>query len=84
MGIGVRDSVRRRGVGTALLRAILELADNWLDLRRLELTVFADNEPAIALYERHGFVREGLMSAYAFRDGSYVDTLLMARVRIAR
>lgn len=84
VGMGVRDAFRRRGVGTALLRAVLDLADNWLDLRRLELNVFVDNGPAIALYERHGFVREGVMSAYAFRDGAYVDSLTMARVRLAQ
>lgn len=83
VGMGVRDTARRRGVGTALLRAVLDLADNWLDLRRLELTVFVDNAPAIALYERHGFVREGTMAAYAFRDGRYVDSLAMARLRVA-
>ncbi len=52
LGMGVRDAVRRRGVGSALLAALIDLADNWLDLRRLELTVFHDNAAAIALYGR--------------------------------
>jgi putative acetyltransferase len=43
LGMGVRDAVRGRGVDTALLTAILALADDWLALRRLELTVFTDN-----------------------------------------
>jgi putative acetyltransferase len=84
VGMGVRDAVRRRGVGTALLRAVLDLADNWLDLRRLELAVYVDNAPAIGLYERHGFVREGVMAAYAFREGRYVDSLMMARIRASQ
>ena len=81
LGIGVRDAWQRRGIGTALLTAAINLADNWLDLRRLELTVFADNVAAIALYTRFGFVREGEQRAFAFRDGSYVDALFMARLR---
>ena len=48
---------------------------------RLELEVYVDNEPAIRLYERFGFVREGTMRQYAFRDGVYVDAYLMARLR---
>ncbi|MFZ1429897.1 MAG: GNAT family N-acetyltransferase [Geminicoccaceae bacterium] len=81
IGMGVRDSWQRRGVGTTLLGALVDSADNWLDIRRLELTVYADNIPAIALYERFGFELEGRMRAHSFRAGSYVDTLLMARLR---
>jgi putative acetyltransferase len=81
LGMGLRESVHRRGVGTALLVALIDLADNWLNLKRLELTVFVDNQPAIALYERHGFVREGVLVAYAFRAGQFVDALTMARLR---
>jgi putative acetyltransferase len=81
LGMGVRDAVRCRGIGSALLAALIDLADNWLDLRRLELTVFHDNAAAIALYGRNGFVTEGVLRSYAFRDGSYVDALMMARLR---
>lgn len=42
--------------------------------------MFADNTRAIALYERFGFVREGLHRCHALRDGVYVDTLSMARL----
>ncbi len=81
LGMGVRDDWQGRGVGTALLRAAVDLADRWLQLRRIELQVYADNVAAIRLYTRQGFVEEGRLRDYAFRDGAYVDALTMARLR---
>ncbi|QJE74276.1 GNAT family N-acetyltransferase [Aerophototrophica crusticola] len=82
LGIGVHDDFAGRGIGSALMAALLDTADNWLDIRRVELHVFADNEPAIALYRKFGFTDEGRCRAYAFRDGRYVDCLAMGRVRV--
>jgi putative acetyltransferase len=83
IGMGVRDDAQGQGVGTALVRAAVDLADNWLDLLRLELTVWADNEVAQRLYARHGFVLEGTHRAYALRHGQYVDAHAMARLHPA-
>jgi putative acetyltransferase len=82
VGMAVHDAYTGRGAGTALMAAVVDLADNWLQLKRLELGVYADNNRAIALYERFGFEREGLNRAYAWRDGAYVDSLMMARLRL--
>lgn len=80
IGMSVHRHWRGRGVGAALMAAAVHLADNWLGLTRLELTVFADNAAAIALYRKFGFVVEGTMRAYALRDGRYVDSHAMARL----
>jgi putative acetyltransferase len=80
IGMGVHDAWTGRGIGAALLTALVDMADRWLGLRRLELTVFADNMPAIALYRRFGFQVEGTHRAFALRDGVYVDALAMARL----
>ena len=70
---------RGRGVGAALLTAALDLASR-RDSIRIELDVHADNRVAIALYEKFGFVREGVQSDGALIDGRFVDVVLMARV----
>jgi len=80
VGMGVHDAWTGQGVGTALLGALLEAADNWLGLRRIELTVWTDNAPALALYRRFGFGVEGTLRAYALREGRIVDAHAMARL----
>lgn len=81
IGMMVHDSYQGQGVGTALVEAAIALAERWLAITRLELTVYADNEPALALYRKFGFEIEGTLRDYAFRDGRYVDAYLMARLR---
>jgi L-phenylalanine/L-methionine N-acetyltransferase len=81
LGMAVRDDWQGKGVGTALMQAAVDLADNWLNLERLELDVYTDNEPAIHLYQKFGFVIEGTLVRFAFRDGRYVDAYMMARLR---
>ena len=81
IGICVHEEWQGKGVGTALIRAIVDLADHWVNLTRLELEVFADNETAIRLYERFGFQVEGTLRQHAFRDGQYVDSMVMGRLR---
>ncbi len=81
LGVMVSPAHSGQGIGTALLQTLIELADKWLDVRRLELTVYADNDRAIRLYERNGFQVEGRLREYAFTDGAYVDALYMARLR---
>jgi len=60
---------------------ILDAADKWLNITRIELTVFTDNTAAITLYESFGFEAEGVHKAYAFRDGKFSDVVAMARIR---
>lgn len=84
IGMGVRDDWQGKGVGTALMQAAVNMADNWLNLLRLELEVYTDNEPAIRLYKKFGFEIEGTLRQHAFRQGVYVDSYFMARLRPAK
>jgi len=81
IGMSVIDQFQGKGVGSALMTAILDIADNWLNYRRLELTVYTDNERAIELYRKFGFEMEGTLREYSYRNGEYVDAYTMARLR---
>jgi putative acetyltransferase len=70
-----------KGVGRAMMQAMIDLADKWLCLTRLGLMVWATNDHAIRLYEHFGFSIEGRMPAYAVGDGGLVDAIVMGRVR---
>lgn len=79
----VHDDFHGRGIGRALTTAMLDLADSYLGLIRVHLEVNFDNARAIALYEKCGFVVEGRLRGNILRDGEYIDSIVMARLRAA-
>lgn len=81
IGISIHDDYQGRGIGRALMAALLDLADNHLNLERVELDVRSDNTRAIALYKSLGFIEEGVRRGAFFAQGAYRDLLLMARTR---
>jgi putative acetyltransferase len=80
LGISVVPEAQHQGVGSALMRTLCDYADGWAQILRIELTVFTDNERAIALYRRFGFRHEGTHRGYALRQGVYADVHCMARL----
>ncbi len=80
LGLFVHDDYQNQGIGSQLMSAIIDLAENWLNLLRLELQVNTDNASAIHLYEKFGFEKEGILRKNAFRDGVYIDAYTMAKV----
>jgi putative acetyltransferase len=79
--IAIKDEYQGQGVGSKMVAAILDLADNWLNLRRVDLTVFTDNESAIHLYKKYGFNIEGELKDFAFRNGEYISAYQMGRIK---
>lgn len=80
IAMAVCGSATRQGIGSMLLNAALDMSDNWLNIQRVELQVYADNHAAIGLYSKCGFVQEGLHKRAAFKAGQYADLISMARL----
>jgi len=78
--MAVSGEFQGRGVGKAMMNALLDLADNWLHLERTGLLVWSDNARAIALYQAFGFEVEGTMRRYAKRPGGFADAHSMGRI----
>jgi len=57
--ISVRPGYRGEGLGSDLLRSLIEWAEANPDVEKLGLAAFATNRLAIVLYERFGFLEEG-------------------------
>ena len=78
--IMVDKGYQKKGIGMALMKELINLSDNVLKLKRLELFVLADNEIAINLYKKFGFVIEGVQKYSAIKNGEFCDELMMARI----
>ena len=80
VGMGLLPGYRGRGLGRRLLEAAIEAC--WdAGIERIELEVFASNARAIALYEKLGFVTEGVKRRARKLDGEYDDNVMMALLR---
>lgn len=74
-------ALRRKGIGTQIVRRVLRIGFNELGLHRIELLVFACNRPAIACYEKVGFVPEGVLRQARWHDGQFWDLALYSLLR---
>ncbi len=79
LGMGIIPGYRDKGLGRRLITAALDLARG-SGLHRVELHVHADNPRAIALYEKVGFVREGVARDAVKIDGRFIDAIQMAMI----
>ena len=78
--IAVHDMYQGQSIGKMLLITAIDLADNWLNLVRLELDVSVDNERAINLLKRFDFEVEGRKRCAAFHGGNYIDSYHIGRL----
>ncbi len=72
---------RGQGYGREAVTLLLGFGFGELNLRRITLSVFSYNAPALRLYERLGFVREGTFRAFLQRDGQTYDMHLYGMLR---
>ncbi len=80
LGISIHRAWRDKGVGTALMNAIILWADKNPEIHRLDLEVYTHNQRAIHLYRKLGFQEEGFRKEVYFKDGRFVDALMMAMI----
>lgn len=76
IGIAIRDGYRNVGIGTQMMKTLIEQARG-MNLKVLTLTAFESNERAIHVYEKVGFVRTGRIPRKFLRDGKYLDEVIM-------
>lgn len=73
--------IETRGIGQEATNQTLNFAFQDLGLERVWLKVMADNAPAIKLYQKCGFVEEGVMRKSVFKKGQFIDQIMMAILR---
>lgn len=79
VGISIVKAYWGMGLGQALLQELIDWAKSTELIFRLYLTVQVRNTPAIKLYEKFSFKKEGRMEkAFKSRDGAFIDLYLMA------
>ncbi len=71
------DVARGKGYGTVAAKCILQFGFQTLNLHKIFLRVFANNQQAIASYKKAGFKVEGTMKDDVFINGSFHDMVFM-------
>lgn len=74
----VAPAWRGMGIGYKMIRALLRVAFEELKLHRLDLVVFEFNKPAIACYEKAGFVKEGVLRECRRLGDRYLNQVMMS------
>lgn len=80
IGMSVDRAWRDQGVGTALVEATIRWARQNPEVHRLDLEVFTQNQRAIHLYRKLGFQAEGVRKEACFKEGQFIDTLMMSMI----
>lgn len=77
VGADIVKDMRRKGYGKEMYNYFFEYLFNNQGFNRLGLETLCDNVPAITLYEKLGFKREGQQKEAIFRNGKYHDLIIM-------
>jgi RimJ/RimL family protein N-acetyltransferase len=78
IGMGMAKEWQNVGLGTALLFAIIEWAKKNPILELIWLQVYRDNQLGRNLYDKMGFIQNGIIKGFFKQDGQYFDNLTMS------
>lgn len=70
-----------QGLGSDAIRTLLNYAFNHLNMHKVYCEVFADNEIALKLYEKCGFVKDGLFLKHVYKSGEFKDIIHMSIIK---
>jgi len=78
-GLAIQPSFSGKGYGLQMMKEIMELGKT-MGILRMELSVAVSNDKAIALYEKVGFTKEGVMKKFTHlkSEGRFIDEVLMS------
>ena len=79
IGIAIRNGFRDLGIGIEIMKTLVEQAQK-MGLKVLTLSAFATNKPAIHVYEKVGFVQTGTIPKKHFKEGKYIDEIILTKV----
>lgn len=79
VGIVIKKGYRDLGIGTRMMQTLVDEARK-KGLKVLTLSAFASNERAIHVYEKIGFTQTGLIPRKHFKEGKYIDEVIMTRM----
>jgi L-amino acid N-acyltransferase YncA len=79
IGIAIRNGFRDLGIGTEIMKTLVEQTQK-MGLNVLTLSAFATNKPTIHVYEKVGFVQTGTIPKKHFKEGKYIDEIILTKV----
>jgi len=81
VGVDILKPLRNQGYGTLAMKCVLKYCFDYLNLNRCWLFVLDSNEPAKYVYKKVGFKKEGVQKQAIFRNGEYVDYVMMSMLK---
>lgn len=81
VGGDILPKYQKQGYGTKMYKLIKKYCFDYLNMNRIWLLVMKTNKVAIKLYKKSGFIEEGCQRKAIYRNGKYVDYIMMSILR---
>jgi len=78
VGGDIHKDCRGKGLSSKMFELIFDLCFNKMNMNRVWLFVLETNERAIHIYKKNGFVEEGRQRKAIYKDGKYLDYIMMS------